>query len=71
MFYKNVRNRRGDEGDEMVGRKGKGFRNDGHLYGHQGLNYCFIKYANPLVLLVARGGIEPPTHGFSVRCSTD
>ena len=21
----------------------------------------------PLVLLVARGGIEPPTHGFSVR----
>jgi len=24
-----------------------------------------------LVMLVARGGIEPPTHGFSVRCSTD
>ena len=21
--------------------------------------------------LVARGGIEPPTHGFSVRCSTN
>ena len=21
--------------------------------------------------VVARGGIEPPTHGFSVRCSTD
>jgi len=20
---------------------------------------------------VARGGIEPPTHGFSVRCSTN
>ena len=25
----------------------------------------------PLVMLVARGGIEPPTHGFSVRCSTN
>ena len=21
--------------------------------------------------VVARGGIEPPTHGFSVRCSTN
>ncbi len=21
--------------------------------------------------LMGRGGIEPPTHGFSVRCSTD
>jgi hypothetical protein len=21
--------------------------------------------------LVAKGGIEPPTHGFSVRCSTN
>ena len=21
--------------------------------------------------MVARGGIEPPTHGFSIRCSTD
>ena len=21
--------------------------------------------------VVARGGIEPPTHGFSIRCSTD
>ena len=56
-------NRGGDEGDEMVGRKGKGFRND----GHQGLNYCFLKSSNSLVLLVARGGIETPTHGFSVR----
>ena len=54
--------------DEMVGRKGKGFRNDGHLYGHQGLNYCFLKTRNPSVLLVDRGGIEPPTHGFSVLC---
>ena len=26
--------RRGNEGDEMVGRKDRGFRNDGHLYGH-------------------------------------
>ena len=26
---------------------------------------------NKWYLLVARGGIEPPTHGFSVRCSTD
>ena len=22
-------------------------------------------------MLVPRGGIEPPTHGFSVRCSTN
>jgi hypothetical protein len=21
--------------------------------------------------LVAKGGIEPPTHGFSIRCSTN
>jgi len=21
--------------------------------------------------VMGRGGIEPPTHGFSVRCSTD
>ncbi|MDP6521319.1 MAG: hypothetical protein QF779_01270 [SAR324 cluster bacterium] len=35
MFYKNVRNRRGDEGDELVGRKGRRFRNDVHLYGYQ------------------------------------
>ena len=27
--------------------------------------------ANPLKSLVPRGGIEPPTRGFSVRCSTD
>ena len=26
--------RGGNEGDEMVGRKDKRFRNDGHLYGH-------------------------------------
>ena len=24
-----------------------------------------------LTLMVARGGIEPPTRGFSVRCSTN
>jgi hypothetical protein len=24
-----------------------------------------------LIYLVAKGGIEPPTHGFSVRCSTN
>jgi len=24
-----------------------------------------------LGIAVARGGIEPPTHGFSVRCSTN
>ncbi len=27
--------------------------------------------SNPLNLLVAGGGIEPPTQGFSVLCSTD
>jgi hypothetical protein len=26
---------------------------------------------NFLILLMARDGIEPPTHGFSVRCSTN
>ena len=29
------------------------------------------KFRKLLLMLVARGGIEPPTHGFSVRCSTD
>ena len=24
-----------------------------------------------LIVLVARDGVEPPTHGFSVRCSTN
>ena len=28
-------------------------------------------FANQLNLLVAKGGIEPPTQGFSVLCSTD
>jgi hypothetical protein len=27
--------------------------------------------AKPLVHLVAWGGIEPPTRGFSIRCSTN
>jgi hypothetical protein len=27
--------------------------------------------AKPLIFLVARGGIEPPTQGFSILCSTD
>ena len=35
--------RSGNEGDEMVGRKDKRFRNDGHLYGHYGLNKSFLK----------------------------
>ena len=26
---------------------------------------------NPGISLVVRGGLEPPTHGFSVRCSTN
>jgi hypothetical protein len=25
----------------------------------------------PLIRLVAWGGIEPPTRGFSIRCSTN
>ena len=29
------------------------------------------KRCKPLFLLVPRGGIEPPTRGFSVLCSTD
>ena len=27
--------------------------------------------AKSLIYLVAKGGIEPPTRGFSIRCSTD
>ena len=30
-----------------------------------------IGASKPLYLLVARAGIEPATHGFSVRCSTN
>ena len=55
----------------MAGRKGRKFRNDGHLYGHHSLNYKIIEYLKQLQIAVARGGIEPPTHGFSVRCSTN
>jgi hypothetical protein len=29
------------------------------------------KYRNPLISMVGQGRIELPTHGFSVRCSTD
>ena len=37
---------------------------------------CLIVIYEPLSTavdwdLVAKGGIEPPTHGFSIRCSTD
>jgi sRNA-binding regulator protein Hfq len=31
--------------------------------------FCAALRATPN--LVAKGGIEPPTHGFSVRCSTN
>jgi hypothetical protein len=27
--------------------------------------------SEPVDLMVARGGIEPPTRGFSIRCSTN
>ena len=36
------------------------------VYEHVVLGLIFLKYAF-LVLMVARGGIEPPTRGFSVR----
>ena len=29
------------------------------------------KFANPLIFVVPRDGIEPSTRGFSVLCSTD
>ena len=34
---------------------------------------AFSHFATPptIIQMVARDGIEPPTHGFSVRCSTD
>ena len=40
------------------------------------LSYCAATIKKPASLqafcvLVARGGIEPPTRGFSVRCSTN
>ena len=47
--------------------RSKSFRAYRHVYGKQCLNYCFLKYINPLVLVVARGVIEPPTHEISVR----
>jgi hypothetical protein len=28
-------------------------------------------WAKLLIYLVAKGGIEPPTRGFSIRCSTN
>ncbi|MFM2322121.1 MAG: hypothetical protein RLZZ225_274 [Pseudomonadota bacterium] len=31
----------------------------------------FLKPYNTLIILVAEGGIEPPTQRFSVFCSTD
>ena len=34
-------------------------------------NINSVKSAKSLILMVPRGGIEPPTRGFSVRCSTD
>ncbi len=30
-----------------------------------------LRYPSKYSKVVARDGIEPPTHGFSVRCSTD
>ena len=30
-----------------------------------------LRHCKPLILLVARGGIEPSTRGFSIRCSTN
>jgi hypothetical protein len=30
-----------------------------------------LHIVQPFVFLVARGGIEPPTQGFSILCSTD
>lgn len=32
---------------------------------------AFGHFANPPYYMVARDGIEPPTQGFSVLCSTD
>ena len=33
--------------------------------------YLMLSTDNIDFYVVARGGIEPPTHGFSVRCSTN
>ena len=32
---------------------------------------CLEVFCKPLIFLVARGGIEPSTRGFSIRCSTN
>ena len=32
---------------------------------------CEDKTLQAFIYLVARGGIEPPTQGFSILCSTD
>ncbi len=35
------------------------------------INIEHINKKEKTLKVVARDGIEPPTHGFSVRCSTD
>ncbi len=62
--------RRGNQGDEMVGRKDKRFRNDGHLYGHQsGILKSRILF-NTLVIVAHQIGLEPITYWLEVRYST-
>jgi|RhiMetdeSRZDD1v2_1073273.scaffolds.fasta_scaffold132935_2 hypothetical protein len=33
--------------------------------------HFILKIKGNICLMVAQDGIEPPTHGFSVHCSTD
>ena len=37
---------------------------------YEGIDLLPQEEASGVMLVVARDGIEPPTHGFSVRCST-
>jgi hypothetical protein len=45
----------------------------GELYNDEIYDLEFILLTTDIIgdYVVARGGIEPPTHGFSVRCSTN
>ena len=46
-------------------------RYGGRTIKYQYNNFLTLPTDNIRFYVVARGGIEPPTHGFSVRCSTN
>ncbi len=63
------------EGGQSVGEFLIGFQNESGLIGGRYGSFCLkpIKKALPQSgrAFVVMSGFEPPTHGFSVRCSTN